>query len=113
MTLAVGDATIQVVVQFIIQWILIPGILFGVWILALRLAYAEDREGDRRISKIMAFWLGLAIFVLVFILNLSAGFLAPQTGRASSALIIDNAFKYIVIGLSLALALMVPIHLLM
>lgn len=98
---------ILAIVRFLIEWLLIPGILLCELLLAYYIARAETPDDNQRISKAMAFYLGLAIFVLAVVLNLFNHF--PFVYRVN-AIILGNPVVLIVFGVLIGAALLAIIH---
>jgi hypothetical protein len=67
------------VISLLVSVIVVPAILLAMLLLGYHIAFLPSPNPDQRVSSIMAFWLGIAIFGVIVILNIWGGFFVPAT----------------------------------
>ena len=100
------------VVDSLIRWLLVPGILLGLLGLAIHIMRLPSKSEDAgemradRVSKLMALFLGLSAFVLVLVLSLSTGMPMQSHGAGNAA---SFTWWYLPIGFVLGVATMTAV----
>jgi hypothetical protein len=100
------QSILLMILGFLIRVLVIPSILLTVFGLSYKFAYSSSETAEQRVSKMMAFYLGLGIFTLVVILNLSAKLFVPTEPVRMFA----GAFGYVIVGSVIGLLLMALVH---
>jgi hypothetical protein len=88
-------------VSFVVEWIVVPLMLLGILGLATVIAYVYFRE----LRTELGLWLGVAVFILVVVLDQFAGPLPSLSGG-----VLDSAFVSVLLGLSLGSLTMFVVH---
>ena len=100
-----GLLSYQEIIRFFIKYVLVPIILLGGVFLAGYIAYLPTENPDLRISKWMAFLLGLSAFGLVVVLDVFMQFFKPLKSLAFESTLWILVLVGLATGVGLAFSL--------